>query len=146
VADHHEIRETAYPTAFKADYEPAADFERAEAVRATMNNWILASGQHDAVTDFARAVADPAVPQRLNPALQLRGQPPPQGPPGTRRSQRSSTSTTCNYGNRKKIVKRLDPTRPHEQELRRDATTIGQALAEAGGLISKESKRETHHD
>ena len=46
---------------------------------------------------------------------------------------------------RKKIAKRLDPTRPHEQELRRYATTIGQALAEAGGLISKNPK-ENHHD
>ena len=44
---------------------------------------------------------------------------------------------------RKKIAKRLDPTRPHEQELRRDATTTGQAPAEAGALISKDPEGES---
>ena len=52
---------------FKADYESSADFEKAEAVRQTVNNWILSSGQYDAVADFAGAVADPADPQQLNP-------------------------------------------------------------------------------
>ena len=42
---------------------------------------------------------------------------------------------------RKKIAKRLDPTRPHEQELRRDATTTGQAPAEAGGPDFQGSRR-----
>ncbi|MEU0088969.1 SGNH/GDSL hydrolase family protein [Kribbella sp. NPDC006257] len=54
-------------TPFKADYIPAADFERAEAIRVQVNNWILTSGEYDAVVDFAKAVADPADPQALNP-------------------------------------------------------------------------------
>ena len=52
---------------FKADVEPPADFQRAEAIRQAVNNWILGSGQYNAVADFAAAVADPADPQRLNP-------------------------------------------------------------------------------
>jgi len=52
---------------FKAPYESPADFAKAEAVREAVNRWILTSGQYDAVADFARAVADPADPQRLNP-------------------------------------------------------------------------------
>jgi lysophospholipase L1-like esterase len=52
---------------FKASYEAAADFAKAEAVREAVNRWILTSGQYDAVEDFARAVADPADPQQLNP-------------------------------------------------------------------------------
>lgn len=53
---------------FKASYEQPADFERAEAIRQTVNNWILGSGAYDAVADFAAAVADPADPQQLNPS------------------------------------------------------------------------------
>ena len=53
---------------FKASYESAADFARAEAIRQTVNHWVLTSGQYDAVEDFAAAVADPADPQQLNPA------------------------------------------------------------------------------
>jgi len=50
-------------------------------------------------------------------------------------------STTTKEIFRKKIAKRLDPTRPHEQELRRDATTTGQAPAEAGGPDFQGSRR-----
>jgi len=53
---------------FKADYESAAEFQRAEAIREAVNNWILGSGKYDAVADFAAAVADPADPQQLNPS------------------------------------------------------------------------------
>jgi lysophospholipase L1-like esterase len=53
---------------FKATYESPAGFAEAEAVRQTVNHWILTSGQYDAVEDFAAAVADPADPQQLNPA------------------------------------------------------------------------------
>ena len=53
---------------FKADFESAADFQRAEAIRQAVNNWILSSGEYDAVADFAAAVADPADPQQLNPS------------------------------------------------------------------------------
>ena len=53
---------------FKADYEPPADFQRAEAIRQTVNNWILSSGEYDAIADFAGVVADPADPQQLNPS------------------------------------------------------------------------------
>ncbi|HET7012543.1 MAG TPA: SGNH/GDSL hydrolase family protein [Streptosporangiaceae bacterium] len=53
---------------FKADFEPAADFQRAEAIRQAVNHWILTSGEYDGVADFAAAVADPADPQRLNPS------------------------------------------------------------------------------
>lgn len=52
---------------FKADFEPWADFQRAEAIRQAVNHWILSSGEYDAVADFAGAVADPADPQQLNP-------------------------------------------------------------------------------
>ncbi len=53
---------------FKADVEPPADFQRAEAIREAVNNWILRSGQYDAVADFAAAAADPADPRQLNPS------------------------------------------------------------------------------
>jgi lysophospholipase L1-like esterase len=53
---------------FKATFESPAGFAKAEAVRQTVNHWILTSGQYDAVEDFAAAVADPADPQQLNPA------------------------------------------------------------------------------
>lgn len=33
-----------------------------------MNNWIRTCGEYDAVVDFAKAVADPADPDELNPA------------------------------------------------------------------------------
>ena len=52
---------------FKADFEPPADFQRAEAIRQAVNHWILTSGQYDVVADFAAAVADPADRQQLNP-------------------------------------------------------------------------------
>jgi lysophospholipase L1-like esterase len=52
---------------FKANYESAADFQHAEAIREAVNNWILGSGEYDAVADFAAAVADPADPEQLNP-------------------------------------------------------------------------------
>ena len=52
---------------FKADFEPLADFQRAEAIRQAVNHWILSSGEYDAVANFAGAVADPADPQQLNP-------------------------------------------------------------------------------
>jgi lysophospholipase L1-like esterase len=53
---------------FKANFETPADFQRAEAIREAVNNWILSSGEYDAVADFAAAVADPADPQQLNPS------------------------------------------------------------------------------
>lgn len=53
---------------FKANYESAADFQHAEAIREAVNNWIISSGEYDAVADFAAAVADPADPQQLNPS------------------------------------------------------------------------------
>jgi lysophospholipase L1-like esterase len=33
-----------------------------------VNHWIRTSGEFDAVVDFAKAVADPADPEELNPA------------------------------------------------------------------------------
>jgi lysophospholipase L1-like esterase len=39
-----------------------------EAKREAVNNWIRTSGAFDGVIDFAGAVADPADPNRLNPA------------------------------------------------------------------------------
>jgi lysophospholipase L1-like esterase len=57
---------------FKASYETPAEFAPAEAVREAVNRWIRTSGQYDAVADFARAVADPADPQQLNPAYNSR--------------------------------------------------------------------------
>ena len=53
---------------FKAPYMSSADFQRAEAVRDQVNDWIRTSGEFDAVADFATAVADPADPEELNPA------------------------------------------------------------------------------
>ena len=53
---------------FKANFESPADFQRAEAIREAVNNWVLSSGEYDAVADFAAAVADPADPQQLNPS------------------------------------------------------------------------------
>lgn len=43
--------------------------ERGEAVRDAVNRWIRTSGEYDAVADFDRALADPADPDRLNPAF-----------------------------------------------------------------------------
>lgn len=42
--------------------------EAGEKVRDEVNQWIRTSGEYDAVTDFDRALADPADPDRLNPA------------------------------------------------------------------------------
>lgn len=53
---------------FKADFESPADFQRAEAIREAVNNWVLSSGEFDGVADFAAAVADPADPDQLNPS------------------------------------------------------------------------------
>ena len=53
---------------FKAPYMSTPDFLRAEAVRDQVNYWIRTSGEYDAVVDFAKAVADPADPEELNPA------------------------------------------------------------------------------
>ena len=53
---------------FKAPYMSPADFLRAEKVREQVNHWIRTSGEYDAVVDFAKAVADPADPEELNPA------------------------------------------------------------------------------
>ncbi|HEY1321663.1 MAG TPA: SGNH/GDSL hydrolase family protein, partial [Streptosporangiaceae bacterium] len=53
---------------FKAPYMSPAGFQRAEAVRDQVNDWIRTSGEFDAVADFATAVADPADPEELNPA------------------------------------------------------------------------------
>ena len=53
---------------FKADFESPADFQRAEAIREAVNNWVLSSGEFDGVADFAAAVADPADPEQLNPS------------------------------------------------------------------------------
>jgi len=39
-----------------------------EAKREAVNRWIRTSGAFDGVIDFARAVADPGDPERLNPA------------------------------------------------------------------------------
>src|SRR5258708_34626236 len=47
---------------------------------------------------------------------------------------------------RKKIPKRLDPARPHEQELRRDATTIGQARRGRGPDFQESKRRITMTD
>jgi len=55
-------------TPFRAPYMTDADFQRAEAIRDQVNDWIRTSGAFDAVADFARAVADPADPDQLNPA------------------------------------------------------------------------------
>jgi lysophospholipase L1-like esterase len=55
-------------TPFKAPYMKPADFERSEAIREQVNDWVRTSGVYDGVADFARAVADPADPQQLNPA------------------------------------------------------------------------------
>jgi lysophospholipase L1-like esterase len=55
-------------TPFKAPYIAPADFERAEAIRDQVNDWVRTSGAYDGVADFAGAVADPADPQQLNPA------------------------------------------------------------------------------
>ena len=52
---------------FKADFELPADFQRAEAIRQAVNNWVLTSGEFDGVADFAATVADPADPAQLNP-------------------------------------------------------------------------------
>ncbi len=53
---------------FKANFELPADFQRAEAIREAVNNWVLSSGEYDGVVDFAAAVADPADPEQLNPS------------------------------------------------------------------------------
>ena len=53
---------------FKAPYMSPADFLRAEAIRDQVNHWIRTSGAYDAAADFAKAVADPADPEELNPA------------------------------------------------------------------------------
>ncbi|WP_231607640.1 SGNH/GDSL hydrolase family protein [Streptacidiphilus albus] len=42
---------------------------RSEAKRAVINSWIRTSGGYDAVVDLDRALADPAAPDRLNPAF-----------------------------------------------------------------------------
>jgi lysophospholipase L1-like esterase len=42
--------------------------EHGEQVRDAVNDWIRTSGEYDAVADFDRALADPADPDRLNPA------------------------------------------------------------------------------
>jgi lysophospholipase L1-like esterase len=55
-------------TPFKAPYMSDADFARAETIRDAVNTWVLHSGAYDAVVDFAKAVADPADPQQMNPA------------------------------------------------------------------------------
>lgn len=54
---------------FKAFYMKPEDFQRAEAIRDTLNTWIRTSGAFDGVVDFAKAVADPSDPQQLNPAF-----------------------------------------------------------------------------
>ena len=55
-------------TPFKAPYISDDAFQRAEAVRDQVNDWIRTSGEFDAVADFAQAVADPADPAELSPA------------------------------------------------------------------------------
>jgi lysophospholipase L1-like esterase len=55
-------------TPFKAPYISDAAFQRAEAIRDQVNDWIRTSGAFDAVADFAQAVADPADPAELSPA------------------------------------------------------------------------------
>lgn len=48
-----------------------ADFyynERTEAMRDALNQWIRTSGEYDAVVDLDRILADPADPERMNPA------------------------------------------------------------------------------
>jgi lysophospholipase L1-like esterase len=42
--------------------------EAGEKVRDAVNHWIRTGGEYDAVADFERALADPADPDRLNPA------------------------------------------------------------------------------
>ena len=56
-------------TPFKAPYMSAADFARAETIRDAVNAWVLHSGAYDSVVDFAKAVADPADPQQIDPAF-----------------------------------------------------------------------------
>ncbi|POH59237.1 GDSL-type esterase/lipase family protein [Arthrobacter glacialis] len=41
-----------------------------EMVRTTTNNWIMTSGEFDAVVDFSAAVADPADPERILPVYE----------------------------------------------------------------------------
>lgn len=48
---------------------PAGFTGEPETVRDTVNTWIRTSGEFDAVADFERAVADPADPDRIKPAL-----------------------------------------------------------------------------
>jgi lysophospholipase L1-like esterase len=43
-------------------------FARAEAIRDTVNTWIRASHEFDAVADFAHALTGTTDPDRLNPA------------------------------------------------------------------------------
>jgi len=43
--------------------------EHGETVRDEFNNWARASGEYDAIVDFDRLMADPANPDRLNPAF-----------------------------------------------------------------------------
>jgi lysophospholipase L1-like esterase len=42
--------------------------EEGEAIRDALNNWILTSGEYDAVVNFDAAVANPGAPDELNPA------------------------------------------------------------------------------
>jgi lysophospholipase L1-like esterase len=53
---------------FKADFEPPADFQRAEATRQAVNKWVLSCGEFDSVADFAAVVADPADTEQLSPS------------------------------------------------------------------------------
>jgi lysophospholipase L1-like esterase len=53
---------------FAGTVYPGYYTERGEQVRDAVNDWIRTSGEYDAVVDLDRALADPADPDRLNPA------------------------------------------------------------------------------
>jgi lysophospholipase L1-like esterase len=53
---------------FAGKIYPGYYTERGEQVRDAVNDWIRTSGEYDAVVDLDHALADPADPDRLNPA------------------------------------------------------------------------------
>jgi hypothetical protein len=76
------------------------------------------------------------VPYAVPPLGEQRFRPPQ--PAGASEDCLTLTITTTTKGSsRKKIPRRLDPARPHEQESRRDATATGQA-PQGPGLVSKD--------
>jgi hypothetical protein len=51
----------------------------------------------------------------------------------------SSIDRRAGVPHREKIPRRLDPARPHEQELRRDAAATGQAAPQRPGALIPEN-------